>query len=80
MLFRSTRVKVTVRIDHLELEVEDGKQATLRVRGVDVTVLPGDPVTVPLSDQGPRLKGEPPPVPGRRRSDGTVIAAIVPGT
>ena len=75
-----TRVRVTVRTDHLELEIEDGKQATLRVRGVDVTVLPGDPVTVPLTDQGPRLKGEPQPVPGRRRSDGTVITAIVPGT
>ncbi|WP_309972263.1 glycosyl hydrolase family 65 protein [Aeromicrobium panaciterrae] len=75
-----TRVKVTVRADELELEIEDGKQATLRVRGEDVTVLPGDPVTVPLKGQGPRLNGEPPPVPGRRRSDGTIIAAIVPGT
>ncbi len=75
-----TRVKVTVRADELELEVEDGKSATIRVRGEDVTVLPGDPVTVPLDGQGPRLKGEPPPVPGRRRSDGTIISAIVPGT
>ena len=75
-----TRVKVTVRTDELELEVEDGKQATLRVRGADVTVLPGDPVTVPLNGQGQRLSGEPPPVPGRRRSDGTIISAIGPGT
>ncbi len=75
-----TRVKVTVRATELELEVEDGKQATLRVRGEDVTVLPGDPVKVALDGQGPRLKGEPPPVPGRRRSDGTIISAIVPGT
>ncbi len=75
-----TRVKVTVRADELELQIEEGKQATLCVRGTDVTVLPGDPVRVPLDGQGPRLKGEPPPVPGRRRSDGTIISAIVPGT
>ncbi|GAA3520612.1 glycosyl hydrolase family 65 protein [Aeromicrobium panaciterrae] len=75
-----TRVKVTVRADELELEVEDGQSATLRVRGEDVTVSSGEPVTVTLKGQGPRLSGEPPPVPGRRRSDGTVIAAIVPGT
>ncbi len=83
LIFRVTllgsRVKVTVRADHLELEIEDGKEATLCIRGDNVTVLPGDPVTVPLSNQGPRLKGVPPPVPGRRRSDGTVITAIVPG-
>ncbi len=75
-----TRVKVTVRQTEVELEVEHGKQATLRVRGEDVTVLPGDPVRVALDGQGPRLEGEPPPVPGRRRSDGTIISAIVPGT
>jgi len=75
-----TRVKVTVWADRVDLEIEDGKQATLRVRGQEVIVMPGDPVSVPLDGQGPRLEGVPPPVPGRRRSDGTIIAAIVPGT
>jgi alpha,alpha-trehalose phosphorylase len=54
--------------------------ATLVVRGQEVTVTSDDPVSVPLDGQGPRLEGQPEPVPGRRRSDGTVITAIVPGT
>ena len=60
--------------------LESGQEATLVVRGQEVKVLPGDPITVPLDGQGPRIEGEPPPVPGRRRSDGTIITAIVPGT
>jgi alpha,alpha-trehalose phosphorylase len=34
---------------------------------------------VPLDGQGPRLEGEPPSPIGTRRSDGTIISAIVPG-
>jgi alpha,alpha-trehalose phosphorylase len=75
-----TRVKVAVHHDRVELSVEDGDQATLVVRGEQVTVRAGDPVTIALVGQGPRLEGQPEPVPGRRRSDGTIIAAIVPGT
>jgi alpha,alpha-trehalose phosphorylase len=80
LTLRGTRVRVGVFPDRVELAVEDGKGATLVVRGQEVTVLPGDPVSVPLDGQGPRLEGQPEPVPGRRRSDGTIIAAIVPGT
>lgn len=75
-----TRVRVSVFPDHVELVLETGMEATLVVRGQEVKVLPGDPITVPLEGQGPRIEGEPAPVPGRRRSDGTIIAAIVPGT
>ncbi|MCW2789357.1 MAG: family 65 glycosyl hydrolase, partial [Aeromicrobium sp.] len=75
-----TRVRVSVHHDRVELGVEEGKETELVVRGQRVAVLPGDPVVVPLDGQGPRLEGEPEPVPGRRRSDGTIIAAIVPGT
>ena len=75
-----SRARVTVRPTELELAIEDGKEVTFAVRGTDVTVVPGDPTIVPLDGQGPRLEGEPPPVPGRIRSDGTVITAIVPGT
>ncbi|AXT86955.1 family 65 glycosyl hydrolase [Aeromicrobium sp. A1-2] len=75
-----TRVRVSVRPGEVELCVEEGKGATIVVRDQEVTVLPGDPVVVPLDGQGPRLEGEPEPVPGRRRGDGTIIAAIVPGT
>lgn len=75
-----TRVRVTVTPDRVDLEVEDGTEATVVVRGQQVVVRAGSPVSVELDGQGPRLEGEPAPVPGRRRSDGTVIAAIVPGT
>ncbi|MCW2831553.1 MAG: family 65 glycosyl hydrolase, partial [Aeromicrobium sp.] len=75
-----TRVRVTVLPDRIDLEIEDGEEATLVVRGEQVKVLPGDPVSVALDGQGPRIEGEPAPVPGRRRADGTVISAIVPGT
>jgi alpha,alpha-trehalose phosphorylase len=77
---RGTRVRIAVRQDVVELSIEEGKSADLVVRGEAVTVRPGDPLIVPLDGHGPRLVGEPPPVPGRRRSDGTIIAAIVPGT
>jgi len=77
---QGTRVRVTVRHDEVELVVEDGDEATLSVRGDEVKITANDPVTVSLDGQGPRLEGAPPPVPGRVRSDGTVIAAIVPGT
>ena len=74
-----TRVRASVFTDRVELSIEEGEEATLVVRGQEVKVLPGDPVVVPLDGQGPRIEGEPPPVPGRRRSDGTIISAIVPG-
>ena len=64
----------------LELSIEEGKEATISIRGQEVTVLPGDPVSIPLDGHGPRIEGEPLPVPGRRRADGTIIAAIVPGS
>jgi alpha,alpha-trehalose phosphorylase len=75
-----TRVRVTVLPDRVDLVVEDGDRASLVVRGQKVTVLAGEPVSVALDGQGPRIEGVPAPVPGRRRADGTIIAAIVPGT
>ena len=75
-----TRVRVVVREEELELVVEDGSSATLSVRGKDITVLAGEPVVVPLADQGPRLAGGPGSSPqvGVRRADGTFITASVP--
>jgi alpha,alpha-trehalose phosphorylase len=80
LTLRGTRVRVTVLPDRVDLVIEDGDEATLLVRGEKVTVLAGEPVSVALDGQGPRLEGEPAPVPGRRRADGTIISAIVPGT
>lgn len=76
---RGTRVRVTVRDAEVELTVEDGSSAELSVRGEAVVVEKGSPVTVALADQGPRIAGQPMPVPGRQRGDGSVITATVPG-
>ena len=76
-----TRVRVTVRQDGLELLAETGDAAVIDVRGSTIKLQCGDsPTVVQLQGQGPRLEGSPPPVAGRERADGTVIAAIVPGT
>lgn len=76
---KGTRVRVTVRPEELELYVEAGDgPVTFDVRGELVKVAKGDPVTVPLAHQGPRLEGEPPYPAGIQRADGTVISAIVP--
>jgi alpha,alpha-trehalose phosphorylase len=80
LTLRGTRVRVTVRSDELELTVEEGDEVTLDVRGESVTVTADSPTVVHLKGQGPRLDGEPEPVAGRRRADGSVIGAIVPGT
>ena len=74
-----TRLRVSVRPDELELRVEEGSGTTIEVRGEPVTVSAAEPVTVPLDGQGPRIDGTPPPVAGRRRADGSIISAIVPG-
>jgi len=84
---QGTRVRVTVRRDELELVVEDQQpngrgelvDPEIGVRGKVVTVTPGEPVVVPLDGHGPEITGTPPPVAGRRRADGTIITAIVPG-
>ena len=78
LTLRGTRVRVTVTPDQVELVVEEGDEATLVIRGKEVTVTLADPVAVALSDQGPRLEGEPKPPSGIRRADGTIISAIVP--
>jgi len=81
------RVRVTVRHDELELTGEHQEPAAdgvLRtpefvVRGKRVQAPCGETIVVPLDGQGPRIEGAPPPIAGRRRADGTVISAIVPG-
>jgi len=75
---KGTRLRARVEADQLELTVEDGDSAELSVRGERVTVSAGEPVTVVLKGQGPRLEGIPSLKAGSRRADGTVITAIVP--
>ncbi|WP_246142498.1 glycoside hydrolase family 65 protein [Nocardioides rubriscoriae] len=79
LTLRGTRVRVTVREDELDLEVEDGTgELTFDVRGTATTVAPGSPATVALDGHGPRIDGEPKNPVGTRRADGTVITATVP--
>ena len=80
LTIENTRVRVTVRQSEMEFTVESGEKVDFDVRGVPVQVTAESPITVPLDDQGLRLPGVPLPVAGRRRADGSVIGAIVPGT
>jgi alpha,alpha-trehalose phosphorylase len=80
LTIENTRVRVTVRQTEMEFTVESGEKVDFDVRGVPVQVTAESPITVPLDDQGLRLPGVPLPVAGRRRADGSVIGAIVPGT
>lgn len=79
-----TRVRVVVRAEELELSIEhstsDDPEVAFDVRGSKVVVTSGEPVVVALDGHGPRIEGTPPPVAGRRRADGSIISAIVPGT
>ena len=77
---RDTRLRVTVRVDSVDLAVEVGPAVTVGVRGQPVTVTSESPVTVPLDGQGPRIDGEPDATAlrGTLRADDTLITASVP--
>ncbi len=76
---RGTRMLVTVERGAIDFLIEAGdRPLTFTVRGQEVTVAPGSPVSVPLDGQGPRLPGSPPNPAGTVRADGTVISATVP--
>lgn len=75
-----TRVRVEVGQDAMVLTVEEGESATFSVRDEFVHVAAGNPVTVGLGHQGPRLTGAPTTsdIEGTRRADGSVITASIP--
>ncbi|NQX29316.1 glycoside hydrolase family 65 protein [Microbacteriaceae bacterium VKM Ac-2854] len=75
-----TRVRVEVGQDAMVLTVEEGDSATFSVRDEFVHVAAGNPVTVGLGHQGPRLTGAPTTsdIEGTRRADGSVITASIP--
>ena len=77
---RGARVRVCVDHDQVVLTLETGETAELAVRGKQVLLSAGEPVTVPLDGQGPRIPGGPKAwgKDGVRRADGTVITASVP--
>jgi len=77
---RGTRLRVTLRAEAIEFNVEVGTGLTVSVRGQQVVVVPGTPATVALDGQGPRIDGVPDPAALRDtiRPDGTVVTASVP--
>jgi alpha,alpha-trehalose phosphorylase len=66
--------------DRVESRLGNDHGVEVWVRGVKFAVATGEPVVVPLSDQGPRLLGTPTArdITGSRRADGSVITATVP--
>nr|WP_218849491.1 glycosyl hydrolase family 65 protein [Nocardioides perillae] len=81
--WRGSRLQVTVREAHLDLEVlEAGDEAgvVVDVRGTDHEVAPGRPVSLDLDGHGPRQDGTlgTRPLIGGRRADGSRITAGVP--
>jgi alpha,alpha-trehalose phosphorylase len=75
-----SRVAATVLADRMEFVLETGDPVEVTVRGVPVTVDASGPAVAPLTGQGPRLIGAPTTrdITGARRSDGSVITALVP--
>ncbi len=88
LTLRGTRVRVIIRQDQISFAIEAQEpdlsghmwNRVISVRGRDVVLDPADLTHVDLADPGPVIEGSPPPVPGRRRADGTIISAVVPGT
>ena len=73
-----TRVRVDLTAAQIAFTVVEGDRAEVSVRGHRVTVCTESPVRIPLSDQGPHIKGPVVSVSGDRRPDGTLITASVP--
>ena len=80
MCLQGARLRVAVRQDEVALALETGEEVAVTVRGEKVVVRHGEPVTVALDGQGPRIDGRPEPLAlqGMRREDGTIVTASVP--
>lgn len=77
---RGSRLRVRLRANEMSFDVEEGAAVEVSVRGTQVVVQPGSPVSVALDGQGrrlPSLEGSHPVV-GANREDGSVVQAIVP--
>lgn len=77
---RGSKLKVHLTRASITFEVLDGDPIELSVRGKEVKVTPGEVSSVVLEGQGlelPTLHGAHPVV-GHRRSDGSIIQAVVP--
>ncbi len=77
---QDSRIRVHLERDHISFALEEGYPVEVFVRGERVRVASGHPVRVELDGQGPLLRSleASHPVTGNRRSDGSVITALVP--
>ena len=77
---RGSRLRVHLHRDSIAFEVEEGEPVELSVRGRHVSVHHGEPVTVELDGQGPRLESlrGSHPIVGVHREDGSVVRAVLP--
>lgn len=75
-----SRLRVTVTKESIRLEVAQGPEVRVGVRGEDVTVVPNAPVVIelPPRDADERPNGRDLPLLRGRREDGSVITASVP--
>ncbi|MGO1488166.1 MAG: glycoside hydrolase family 65 protein [Arachnia sp.] len=77
---QGSRIRVHLERNHISFALEEGYPVDVFVRGVGVTVDNGVPVRIELDGQGPMRASlvAAHPVLGNRRSDGSVITALVP--
>ena len=77
---QDSRIRVHLEREHISFALEDGCAVEVFVRGESTIVDSGHPVRVELDGQGPNLSSleASHPVSGNRRSDGSVITALVP--
>jgi len=75
---RGSRIKVRLAREEIEFTVLEGDGAEVSVRGQSLQLSGGEPISVPLSDQGPRITTPLAFQTGERRPDGTLITATVP--
>jgi alpha,alpha-trehalose phosphorylase len=77
---KGSRLRVAVSQTSVHLSIEEGTEARLTVRGLQVVVTAGMPEVIPLSHQGARDPGAPTTalIESSRRADGTVITSSIP--
>ena len=80
LIWRGTRIRVTLTPTALTLEADEGDDVPVTVRGVEHVVGPDRPVVVTLDGHGVSLRAEldDKPQVGGTRPDGTLITAGVP--
>jgi alpha,alpha-trehalose phosphorylase len=78
LTLKGTRVRVDLTAEEIRFTVVSGDRADVQVRSRHVSVSAGQPVAVPLANQGPVITGPLTLQTGDRRRDGSLITASVP--